>query len=55
MSDTKWERIAAHIKEVEAQESETYVKTVKGWLEKHQDGDMILEEARLQWKETHKA
>jgi hypothetical protein len=30
MSDIKWERIAAHLKDVEAQESETYVNSLKG-------------------------
>jgi len=55
MSDTKWELIAAHIKEVETQESETYVNTVKAWLKEHQDGDTILAKARRQWKETQPA
>lgn len=53
MSDTKWERIATHLKEVEAQESETYVNTLKGWLNEYDKGDAVLNEARRQWKETH--
>ena len=50
MSDSKWERIAAHIET--AQDSD-YVNTVKAWLDQYQDGDLILGEARQQWKKTH--
>jgi hypothetical protein len=52
MSDTKWELIAAHLKEVENQESETYVNTLKGWLNEYDEGDDILNEAIQQWEET---
>lgn len=53
MSDTKWERIATHLKAVESQESETYVNTLKGWLNEYDKGDAVLNKARRQWKETH--
>ena len=50
MSDIKWERIAAHIETVQDLD---YVNTVKAWLDQYQDGDLILGEARRQWKEAH--
>jgi len=47
MTDNKWQRIEAHI-----QELDHYVNSVKSWLKKHQAGDLVLSEAKQQWQAT---